>query len=88
MHNETKIGKLIKSGDEQRAADMLIALLRKHGGNMVHAARACRVHHATFKRWVSRLAANGWDIREHLATIREEKRQVDQARKKPKTDRG
>lgn len=70
-HNETQIGALIRQGDEQGAADALIELLAAHGGNTVHAALACGVHHSTVKRWIRLLADAGWDVREVLTEIRE-----------------
>lgn len=70
-HNETQIGALIRQGDEQGAADALIELLAAHGGNTVHAALACGVHHSTVKRWIKLLAEAGWDVRENLQAIRE-----------------
>lgn len=70
-HNETKIGSLLKNGRMQEAADAVVELLYVHKGNIVHAAIAVGVNRATLKRWVARLAEEGWDVRERLEQIRE-----------------
>ena len=63
-YEETEIGKLVKS-DPKRAAEKLVELFQRAGGNSVHAALLAGVHHATMKRWVIRL-----DLRKHLDKAR------------------
>lgn len=71
-YTETTIGALIREGKEKQAAAKLVALLRTHKGNAVHAAQAAGVHHATLKRWVVRLGVRGHleQIRSRLARVR------------------
>jgi hypothetical protein len=69
--NETEIGALIREERFVEAMAKLVRLLKKHGGNTVHAAEEEGVHHATLKRWVVNLDGAGQPIRSALVEIRE-----------------
>ena len=72
VHNDTTIGSLLKRGKEQEAADALLALMVEHGGNVVHASIAIGVNRATVKRWLARLADEGWDVRDQVERMRQD----------------
>ena len=69
--NETEIGALIREEQYDDAMAKLVRLLKKHGGNTVHAAEEEGVHHATLKRWVVNLDGAGQPIRKALEEMRE-----------------
>lgn len=76
-HNETEIGQLLKQGNNKQAAAKLLAVLRSHSGNTVHAALALAVHHSTMKRWLVRLDKL---IKENLSSIRSKSEYVSLSR--------
>lgn len=67
-YEETEIGTLVKT-DPARAAEHLLELLRRAGGNSVHAALLAGVHHSTLKRWLIKL--DKFKVRKQLDGIRE-----------------
>lgn len=67
---ETEVGTEIRECRYEVAMEMIVLLLRKRGGNMVHAANDAAVHHATFKRWVVALENAGQPIRQAIDEIR------------------
>lgn len=68
--NETEIGSEIREYRYEVAMEMLVPLLKKHGGNTVHAAKDADVHHATLKRWIVALENAGQPIRQALDEMR------------------
>jgi hypothetical protein len=66
----TEVGTEIRECRYEAAMEMIVLLLRKHNGNIVHAANDLNVHHATFKRWVVALDNAGQPIRQTIAEIR------------------
>lgn len=67
-YEETEIGTLVKT-DPARAAEQLVKLFEKAGGNSVHAALLAGVHHSTLKRWVSKLEKH--KVRKKIVSVRE-----------------
>jgi len=70
MARETEIGTLIREGKSEDALNKVVRLLRKNGGNVVHASVDAGVDHATFKRWIVALENAGQPVRKALEEIR------------------
>jgi t-SNARE complex subunit (syntaxin) len=57
--------------DEEAAANRLLTALDEHNGNTVATAAALEVNHSTLKRWLRKLEARSWDVKDQAAKMRD-----------------